>query len=225
MSFRDMLTVISWHWIMMLSTHSVPLPLLLPLLPACLVVRSDSSPVFSPFLLPAPGKGKRDLGKVKNWLWDGTSRRKKEMRRDDWVLHVFPELPPSRGVFGLHYFDSIMSEPVPWCHSAMAFHLYWLLSALVPTLCLLHYIVLRGFPKYLLQYELSLVVCTPHLPPFLHPSGILVGRPNVSERDDRRRDEISALHSAWLLPVPGPCCTIPWTQSNSRKRGKFPKTH
>lgn len=38
----------------------------------------------------------------------------------------------------------------------MAFHLYRLLSALVHMLCLLHYIVLRGFPKYPLQYEMSL---------------------------------------------------------------------
>lgn len=49
-----------------------------------------------------------------------------------------------------------MSELVPWCHSAMAFHLYRLLSALVPTLWLLRYLVLKGFPKYLLQHELSL---------------------------------------------------------------------
>lgn len=77
------------------------------------------------------------------------------------MVRAFPWLPPLQdkritGVFGLHYFDSIMSELVPWHHSAMAFHLYRLLSALVPTLWLLRYIVLKGFPKYLLQYELSL---------------------------------------------------------------------
>lgn len=75
MSFRDMLTVISWRWIMMLSTHSVHLPLL----PACLAVHSDSSPVFSPFPPPLheakvretrrsekDGLGMKHQGKKKN---------------------------------------------------------------------------------------------------------------------------------------------------------------
>lgn len=110
--------------------------------------------------------------------WDGAPKEKenyKNYKRDGLVLRAFPWLPPLQdkyvtGVFGLHYFDSIMSELVPWCHSAMAFHLYRLLSALVPTLWLLRSTVLKGFPKYLLQYELSL-----RLPAFLIslPSSIL----------------------------------------------------
>lgn len=108
MSFRDMLTVISWHWIMMLSTHSVPLPLLLPLLPACLAVHSDSSPVFSPFLLPAPGKGKRELGKVKNWLCDGALRRKKRNGKGWLGVACLPRIATILGcvwapLLSLHY--------------------------------------------------------------------------------------------------------------------------
>lgn len=54
------------------------------------------------------------------------------------MLRAFLELPPPQeervnGVFGPRYFDSVMSEQVPWCHSAMAFYLYGLLSAVVST--------------------------------------------------------------------------------------------
>lgn len=49
-----------------------------------------------------------------------------------------------------------MTELVPRYHFAMAFHLHRLLSGLVPTVCLLHCVVLTYFPKYLQKYDLSI---------------------------------------------------------------------
>ncbi|XP_029872382.2 uncharacterized protein LOC115342418 [Aquila chrysaetos chrysaetos] len=80
MSFRDMLTVISWRWIMMLSTHSVHLPLL----PACLAVHSDSSPVFSPFPPPCT----RLRYRVLEWKCQQTGWCVKQNRSQAALLHL-----------------------------------------------------------------------------------------------------------------------------------------
>lgn len=66
------------------------------------------------------------------------------------------------GVLGVHPFDSTRRELVPWCHSAMEFHLDSLVSALVPMPGLLCHRNFKGFPMCLLQCELSLL-----LPAFL----------------------------------------------------------
>lgn len=114
------------------------------------------------------------------------------------------------GVLGLHPFDSIKRELVPWCHSAVEFHLYRLVSVLVPMAGLLCCSVFRGFPKHLLQCELSFL---PALLTSLLPSRCCVlgwrCQP-VGGFIKEKWSQVSASHCppwagtwAWLLLPPG----------------------
>lgn len=106
-------------------------------------------------------------------------------------------------------------ELVPWCHCAMEFHLYRLVSALVPMPGLLCCRIFKDFPIRLLQCELS---CIPHIPPSLQ---LLFFGVSASGMGASRRCAVRCQnHNVHLGLVPG-CSSFQCRQIKGEKVNSY----